>query len=85
MKDRLIGFLKTYCLFICIFALQKPFFMLFYRSLYEGVSWTEWLGVMWHGLPLDLSLAGYLTVVPGLLFICSAWTVSNLLRRIWYG
>ena len=50
-----------------------------------GVSWTEWLGVMWHGLPLDLSLAGYLTVVPGLLFICSAWTVSNLLRRIWYG
>jgi hypothetical protein len=62
MKDRLIGFLKTYCLFICIFALQKPFFMLFYRSLYEGVSWTEWLGVMWHGLPLDLSLAGYLTV-----------------------
>ena len=59
--------------------------MLFYRSLYEGVSWTEWLGVMWHGLPLDLSLAGYLTVVPGLLFICSAWTVSNLLRRIWYG
>ena len=85
MKDRLIGFLKTYCLFICIFALQKPFFMLFYRSLYESVSWTEWLGVMWHGLPLDLSLAGYLTVVPGLLFICSAWTVSNLLRRIWYG
>ena len=85
MKDRLIGFLKTYCLFICIFALQKPFFMLFYRSLYEGVPWTEWLGVMWHGLPLDLSLAGYLTVVPGLLFICSAWTVSNLLRRIWYG
>ena len=85
MKDRLIGFLKTYCLFICIFALQKPFFMLFYRSLYEGVSWTEWLGVMWHGLPLDLSLAGYLTVVPGLLLICSAWTVSNLLRRIWYG
>ena len=85
MKDRLIGFLKTYCLFICIFALQKPFFMLFYRSLYEGVSWMEWLGVMWHGLPLDLSLAGYLTAVPGLLFICSAWTVSNLLRRIWYG
>ena len=50
MKDRLIGFLKTYCLFICIFALQKPFFMLFYRSLYEAIlvmfcffknSWVE--------------------------------------------
>ena len=78
MKERLIGFLKTYFLFVCIFALQKPFFMLFYRPLYEGVSWTEWLGVMWHGLPLDLSLAGYLTAIPGLLFICSAWAVPNL-------
>ena len=85
MKDRLIGFLKTYCLFICIFALQKPFFMLFYRSLYEGVSWTEWLGVMWHGLPLDLSLAGYLTDGPGLLCICSAWSGYNLHGRRWYG
>ena len=85
MKERLIGFLKTYFLFVCIFALQKPFFMLFYRPLYEGVSWTEWLGVMWHGLPLDLSLAGYLTAIPGLLFIRSAWAVPNLLRRIWCG
>ena len=85
MKERLIGFLKTYLLFVCIFALQKPFFMLFYRPLYEGVSWTEWFSVMWHGLPLDLSLAGYLTAIPGLLFICSAWAVPNLLRRIWCG
>ena len=85
MKERLIGFLKTYFLFVCIFALQKPFFMLFYRTLYEGVSWTEWFGTVWHGLPLDLSLAGYLTAIPGLLFICSAWAVPDLLRRIWCG
>lgn len=85
MKERLIGFLKTYFLFVCIFMLQKPFFMLFYRPLYEGVSWADWFGVIWHGLPLDLSLAGYLTAIPGLLFICSAWKVSNLLRRIWCG
>ena len=26
MKDRLIGFIKTYCLFVCIFVLQKPLF-----------------------------------------------------------
>ncbi len=31
MKDRLIGFIKTYCLFVCIFVLQKPLFMLFYK------------------------------------------------------
>ena len=58
-------------IFFVLFAYshyKNRFFMLFYRPLYEGVSWTEWLGVMWHGLPLDLSLAGYLTAIPGLLF-----------------
>ena len=86
MKERLIGFLKTYFLLSSIFfMLQKPLFMFFYQTLYEGASWTEWFRVIWHGLPLDLSLAGYLTAVPGLLFIGSAWGLSNLLRRIWCG
>lgn len=85
MKDRLIGFIKTYCLFVCIFMLQKPLFMLFYRSLYAETSGSDWLSVIWHGLPLDLSLAGYLTAIPGLLFIASAWTLSKVLHRIWCG
>ena len=61
MKDRLIGFIKTYCLFVCIFVLQKPLFMLFYKSLYPDASCADWFSVAWHGLPLDLSLAGYLS------------------------
>jgi len=78
MKDRLIGFIKTYCLFVCIFVLQKPLFMLFYKSLYPDASCADWFSVIWHGLPLDLSLAGYLTAIPGFLFITSVWTLSNL-------
>lgn len=85
MKERLIGFIKTYCLFVCIFVLQKPFFMLFYQSLYPNASCADWFSVIWHGLPLDLSLAGYLTAIPGFLFIASAWTLSKFLHRIWCG
>ncbi len=51
MKDRLIGFIKTYCLFVCIFVLQKPLFMLFYKSLYPDASCADWFSVIWHGLP----------------------------------
>ena len=36
MKDRLIGFIKTYCLFVCIFVLQKPLFMLFLQIAVPG-------------------------------------------------
>lgn len=57
--------------------------MMFYHSLYPNASCTDWFEVILHGLPLDLSLAGYLTVIPGFLFIASAWTLSKHLYRIW--
>lgn len=85
MKERLIGLIKTYILFVCIFILQKPLFILYYSSLYAGTSWTDPFKIIWNGLPLDLSLAGYLTAIPGLFFIASAWTLSKALRRIWNG
>lgn len=85
MKGRVVRFLKTYLLIVGVFVIQKPVFMACYHDLYAGVSWTEWLKVMWHGLPLDLSLAGYLTAIPGLLLIVSAWTLSGILKRIWTG
>ena len=83
MKERVIGFVKTYCLLVCIFIVQKPLFMLYYQSQYTDVSCVDWLNVIWHGLPLDLSLAGYLTAIPGFLFIISAWSLSETLHRIW--
>ncbi len=82
MKKRIIQFLTTYFLFVLLFALQKPIFMVYYHDLYTNVSLGDYFRVMWHGLPLDLSLAGYLTAIPGLLLIASAWTDSSVLRRI---
>ena len=64
----------------CIFASLSS-------TLYNKVSWTDWFSVIGHGLPLDLSLAGYLTILPGLLLIASAWTDSRILqliRRIYF-
>ncbi len=85
MKKRIIQFLTTYFLFVLLFVLQKPVFMVCYHDLYTHASFVDYLRVMWHGLPLDLSLAGYLTAIPGLLLAASAWTNSALLRRIRQG
>ena len=85
MKEKLIGWIKTYFLFVFIFILQKPLFLLYYSALYAETAWTDIFRVIWNGLPLDFSLAGYLTAIPGLLFIVSAWTLSATLRRIWRG
>lgn len=82
MKRRLVQFITTYILFVFIFILQKPIFMAYYRALYHDVSWTGWFSVIGHGLPLDLSIAGYLSVIPGLLLVASAWTDSRILMSI---
>lgn len=56
--------------------------MIYYHELYADASLGDYFRVMWHGLPLDLSLAGYLTAIPAFLLIASAWTDSFVLRRI---
>lgn len=61
--------------------------MAYYHTLYDKVSWADWFRVIGHGLPLDRSLAGYLTIFPGLLLIASAWTdlrILQLIRRIYF-
>ncbi|KAA6304683.1 Lipoteichoic acid synthase 1, partial [termite gut metagenome] len=59
MKSLIRYFLKTYLLFVLVFLLQKPLFMWFYHDLFAGIGVTDYWDVMWHGLPLDLSIAGY--------------------------
>ena len=59
--------LAIFGLWVLLFVLQKPVFLL----LYTG-GLVQALSVMWHGLPLDLSMAGYLSAIPGLLLFVSS-------------
>lgn len=88
MKVKIIQFFKIYLLFILVFIVQKPIFMLWYHDLYKGISFQDYWAVMWHGLKLDASMAGYLAVLPGLLLIVSLWARPEIIRviqRIYYG
>lgn len=44
--------------------------------------WGMLPSVIWHGLPLDLSMAGYLTAIPALLLIASVWIRQEIIRPI---
>ena len=87
MKQRLILLLKTFGLLILFFVLMKPVFMLYHRDLYAGVGLADYLRVVWHGLPMDASVAGYFTALPALLLTLSVWERARLwadrLRRGW--
>lgn len=82
MKTRFKYFFLTYVFFVLIFIIQKPLFMLYHLSLFKEATWKDWFLVPYHGLPLDFSLAGYLTIIPGLLLVCTIWSRKRLWRRL---
>lgn len=82
---QIIWFVKTYATFIVLFVLQKPLFLFLEKgSATQPVDniFTELPAVIWHGLPLDLSMAGYLSVIPGLLSIAVVWLKRDLVKPI---
>lgn len=88
MKQRLLTFIKIYVCCVLLFVVQKPLFMLFYTDFYSNCTVTDWWRVIWHGLPLDFSVAGYLTALPGLLLVASVWLSGRWLIwtfRVWFG
>ncbi|MEG2513937.1 MAG: sulfatase-like hydrolase/transferase, partial [Bacteroidaceae bacterium] len=82
MKNKVIQFVKTYLLFILIFLVQKPLFMFYYHDIYGNATFVDYLLVMWNGLKLDASMAGYLTVIPGFILILSLWLKLPLIQLI---
>lgn len=82
---QIIWFVKTYATFVVLFVLQKPLFLFLEKgSATQPVDniFTEVPAVIWHGLPLDLSMAGYLSVIPGFLSIAVVWLKRDLVKPI---
>jgi phosphoglycerol transferase MdoB-like AlkP superfamily enzyme len=87
MKRRLLLLIKTFFLFALLFVVLKPIFMLYNHAVYQSVPIADYFRVIWHGLSLDLSVAGYYTVIPGLLLIASVfcrYSVIQLLQKIYF-
>ena len=59
---------------------QLPFCMIYLPDY----SIADWMQVMWHGLRLDISIAGYLTLVAGLLLIVRIWWRGKGMKWIWH-
>lgn len=83
MFRTLARILAFFILYLLIFILLKPVFMVVYASLMGDITVADWFKVIYHGLPMDCSMAGYFTIVPALLTIIAIWMPrSRILRAI---
>lgn len=67
-------------MFTAISVILKPAFMFYNHNAFKDCAFTDYLAVIWHGLPMDISVAGYLTIVPTLLALISIWLHPALIR-----
>ncbi len=82
---QVLWFIKTYVTFVVLYVLQKPFFLIVEKaSATEGADhiFSDMPAVIWHGLSLDLAMAGYLSAIPGFLLIAAIWLKKELVRPV---
>ena len=82
MKRRVILSFAIFCFFILVFFFQKMMFILVHGGVNGAVDINDVSRVLYHGLSLDMSMSGYLTVVPLLLLTVSVWWRSKSLVRL---
>ena len=83
MKNRIFLFFTVFLYFILVFCLGKIAFALTNSSMGGGITFGEIGNILYHGLPLDMSMSGYLTAIPALLLIASIWFKPTLISKVY--
>jgi phosphoglycerol transferase MdoB-like AlkP superfamily enzyme len=81
-NNRIRHLLCIYGLFLLFFMGQKIIFLLYYFSYTAQNTFAECLLVLWHGLRMDITVAGYLTVLPLLVLLVSNFFNGKIFARI---
>ena len=82
MKQKLLFIISVFIAWLPVFAIQKPVFMFYQHSLSQGYSLSDFWKVIYHGLKLDCTIAGYLTVLPLLLTLVAVWISGKWLKQV---
>lgn len=82
MKKKILFVFGVFFTTVLLMAVQKPVFMGWYAAEAAGATAGDWLRVLWHGLSLDMTVAGYVTALPLLLTIVSLWVCVS--DRTWH-
>lgn len=82
MKQRILLLITIFVYFIFIFCIEKLAFMLMHSSAGGGITSSEIFQVLYHGLPLDMSMSGYLTAIPALILIFSIWIEPKVIAKV---
>lgn len=73
MFSKIITIVALYVITLLLMALQKPIFLMWYAERAAEASASDLWGVVWNGLLLDSTTAGYIAVLPWLAMLIAVW------------
>jgi len=68
MKGVLIAFIKYFLFWVIYLTAFKILFVVFNYGAVADLPAADFIGIFTHGIIMDLSVAGYFTILPGLIF-----------------
>lgn len=79
MKDRILLFLRVYFFWIAYFELSRILFLFYHFDKSAGLSLKDTGTILLLGLRMDAAMAGYWSILTGLLLTASViWTSKSL-------
>ena len=79
----IVSLIVIFLIWTLVGVVSKVPFLFMCGSLMSDTSTFGRMMAMWHGLRLDLAVAGYLTLLPGLMLIVRQWYKGKALRWVW--
>jgi len=70
---------------LLVMAIEKPLFLLWYHAQAAEASAAELALVVWNGLKLDQTVAGYITALPLLVVLAALWIPGAWSRSVLKG
>ena len=70
---------------LLVMAIEKPLFLLWYHAQAAEASAAELALVVWNGLKLDQTVAGYITALPLLVVLTALWIPGRWSRSVLKG
>ncbi len=77
------AFILVYVLWLLLGVASKIVFLLTYHDLFVDLTFADVLGVVGHGVKLDMAIAGYLTIVPAVVLLCGIWLKGKYMLAGW--
>lgn len=84
MKDRFKIFILGFISWTIFFLASRAFFMLYHFDTTEQLALTDIMLAFAHGIRMDMAMAGYFSLIPGLMLSILFFLPGGSLWKVWF-